>query len=79
MWKDDNVISFEASVKERGVTVVKNGMTILLTSRRATGQFRESRPFCSIYPILDGLCGLCAASAGYPALYVIMEVPNLRR
>lgn len=29
MWKDDNVISFEASVKERGVTVVENGMTML--------------------------------------------------
>lgn len=29
MWKDGNVISFEASVKERGVTVVKNGMTML--------------------------------------------------
>ncbi|MEY9104558.1 acyl dehydratase [Bradyrhizobium yuanmingense] len=29
MWKDGNVISFEASVKERGVKVVKNGMTLL--------------------------------------------------
>jgi len=29
MWKDGNVISFEASVKERGVKVVKNGMTML--------------------------------------------------
>ncbi|UWU83102.1 MaoC/PaaZ C-terminal domain-containing protein [Bradyrhizobium yuanmingense] len=29
MWKDGKVISFEASVKERGVTVVKNGITVL--------------------------------------------------
>lgn len=29
MWKDGNVISFEARVKERGVTVVKHGMTVL--------------------------------------------------
>ena len=29
MCKDGNVISFEASVKERGVKVVKNGMTLL--------------------------------------------------
>ncbi|MET4608216.1 acyl dehydratase [Bradyrhizobium sp. JR4.1] len=29
MWKDGNLISFEASVKERGVKVVKNGMTML--------------------------------------------------
>jgi len=29
MWKDGNVISFEANVKERGVKVVKNGMTML--------------------------------------------------
>ncbi|MCA1510384.1 MaoC/PaaZ C-terminal domain-containing protein [Bradyrhizobium sp. NBAIM01] len=29
MWKDGNVISFEARVKERAVAVVKNGMTML--------------------------------------------------
>ncbi|MCK1680146.1 3-alpha,7-alpha,12-alpha-trihydroxy-5-beta-cholest-24-enoyl-CoA hydratase [Bradyrhizobium sp. 147] len=29
MWKKGNVISFEASVKERGVTVVRNGKTML--------------------------------------------------
>ncbi|UPK34464.1 hypothetical protein IVB18_41270 [Bradyrhizobium sp. 186] len=29
IWKDGDVISFEASVKARGVTVVKNGMTML--------------------------------------------------
>ncbi|WP_018322891.1 MaoC family dehydratase [Bradyrhizobium sp. WSM2793] len=29
MWKDANVISFEAKVKERGVTVIKNGVTVL--------------------------------------------------
>lgn len=29
IWRDGNVISFEASVKERCVTVVKNGMTML--------------------------------------------------
>jgi len=29
MWKDRNVISFEAKVKARGVTVIKNGMTVL--------------------------------------------------
>lgn len=29
MWKDGNVVSFEAKVKARGVTVVKNGMTVL--------------------------------------------------
>ncbi|WP_407151136.1 MaoC/PaaZ C-terminal domain-containing protein [Bradyrhizobium sp. ORS 86] len=29
MWKDGNVISFEAKVKERAVTVIKNGMTVL--------------------------------------------------
>ncbi|SCB55721.1 MaoC like domain-containing protein [Bradyrhizobium shewense] len=28
-WKDGNVISFEASVKERVVKVVENGMTLL--------------------------------------------------
>jgi acyl dehydratase len=29
MWKDGDVISFEAKVKARGVTVIKNGMTLL--------------------------------------------------
>ncbi len=29
LWKDDDVISFEARVKSRGVTVVKNGKTQL--------------------------------------------------
>ena len=29
MWKDGNVISFEARVKARNVTVVKNGRTVL--------------------------------------------------
>ena len=29
LWKDGNVISFEAKVKERGVTVIKNGRTEL--------------------------------------------------
>ncbi len=29
MWKDGDVISFEARVKERGVTVIKNGKTVL--------------------------------------------------
>ncbi|MBV9532020.1 MAG: MaoC family dehydratase N-terminal domain-containing protein [Bradyrhizobium sp.] len=29
MWKDGEVISFEAKVKARGVTVIKNGMTVL--------------------------------------------------
>lgn len=29
MWKDGNVISFEAKVKARGVIVVKNGLTVL--------------------------------------------------
>ena len=29
LWKDGNVVSFEAKVKERGVTVIKSGRTIL--------------------------------------------------
>jgi acyl dehydratase len=29
LWKDGDVISFEARVKERGVTVVRNGKTVL--------------------------------------------------
>jgi acyl dehydratase len=29
LWKDDNVISFEAKVKARGVTVIRNGKTVL--------------------------------------------------
>lgn len=29
IWKDDKVISFEARVKERGVKVIKNGITVL--------------------------------------------------
>lgn len=29
LWKDGDVISFEARVKERGVTVIKNGKTVL--------------------------------------------------
>jgi acyl dehydratase len=29
MWKDGSVISFEAKVRSRGVTVIKNGMTVL--------------------------------------------------
>jgi len=29
MWKDGNVISFEAKVKSRGVTVIKSGRTVL--------------------------------------------------
>jgi len=32
LWRDENIISFEARVKERGVTVIKNGMTILADS-----------------------------------------------
>tara|TARA_R110002124_G_scaffold102957_2_gene251424 strand:+ start:24035 stop:24949 length:915 start_codon:yes stop_codon:yes gene_type:complete len=32
MWRDENIISFEASVEERGVTVIRNGMTILADS-----------------------------------------------
>jgi acyl dehydratase len=29
MWKDGNVVSFEAKVKSRGVTVIKSGKTVL--------------------------------------------------
>ncbi|NLS75271.1 3-alpha,7-alpha,12-alpha-trihydroxy-5-beta-cholest-24-enoyl-CoA hydratase [Bradyrhizobium brasilense] len=29
LWKDGNVISFQAKVKERGVTVIKNGISVL--------------------------------------------------
>ena len=29
MWKDGDVISFEAKVKARGVTVIKSGRTVL--------------------------------------------------
>jgi hypothetical protein len=29
LWKDGSVISFEAKVKSRGVTVIKNGKTVL--------------------------------------------------
>ena len=29
MWKDGSVISFEARAKERGVTVIKNGKSVL--------------------------------------------------
>jgi hypothetical protein len=29
LWKDGNVVSFEAKVKSRGVTVIKNGRTEL--------------------------------------------------
>ncbi len=29
MWKDGEVISFEARVKSRDVTVVRNGKTVL--------------------------------------------------
>ena len=29
LWKDGNVVSFEAKVKERGVTVIKSGRTVL--------------------------------------------------
>jgi hypothetical protein len=29
MWKDGNVISFEAKVKSRDVTVIKSGRTVL--------------------------------------------------
>jgi len=29
LWKDGNVISFEAKVKARGVTVIKSGKTVL--------------------------------------------------
>jgi len=29
LWKDGNVVSFEARVKARGVTVIKNGKTVL--------------------------------------------------
>ena len=28
-WTDGKVISFEARVKDRGVTVIKNGKTVL--------------------------------------------------
>ena len=29
MWKDGDTVSFEARIKERGVTVIKNGKTVL--------------------------------------------------
>jgi hypothetical protein len=29
LWRDGNVISFEAKVKARGVTVIRNGRTVL--------------------------------------------------
>ena len=29
MWQDGDVISFEARVKERGVTVIRNGKCVL--------------------------------------------------
>jgi acyl dehydratase len=29
LWKDGNVVSFEAKVKDRGVTVIKSGRTVL--------------------------------------------------
>ena len=29
LWKDGNVVSFEAKVKDRGVTVIKSGKTVL--------------------------------------------------
>ncbi|MGO3932655.1 MaoC/PaaZ C-terminal domain-containing protein [Rhodopseudomonas pseudopalustris] len=29
LWKDGDVVSFEAAVKERGVTVIRNGITVL--------------------------------------------------
>jgi hypothetical protein len=29
MWKDGDVISFEARIKDRGVSVIKNGKTVL--------------------------------------------------
>ena len=29
LWKDGNVISFEAKVKSRNVTVIKSGKTVL--------------------------------------------------
>ncbi|MDB5630850.1 MAG: 3-alpha,7-alpha, 12-alpha-trihydroxy-5-beta-cholest-24-enoyl-CoA hydratase, partial [Tardiphaga sp.] len=29
LWKDGNVVSFEAKVKQRGVTVIKSGRTVL--------------------------------------------------
>ncbi|MGH7023857.1 MAG: MaoC/PaaZ C-terminal domain-containing protein [Caulobacteraceae bacterium] len=29
LWRDDKVVSFEARVKARGATVIKNGMTVL--------------------------------------------------
>ena len=29
LWKDGKQISFEARVKDRGVTVIKNGLTVL--------------------------------------------------
>ena len=29
LWRDDKAISFEAKVKDRGVTVIKNGLTML--------------------------------------------------
>jgi hypothetical protein len=29
MWRNGDVVSFEARVKDRGVTVIKNGKTLL--------------------------------------------------
>ena len=29
LWKDGDVVSFEAAVKERGATVIRNGITVL--------------------------------------------------
>jgi hypothetical protein len=29
MWKDGNVVSFEAKVKARNVTVIRSGKTVL--------------------------------------------------
>ncbi|MBY8824308.1 MaoC/PaaZ C-terminal domain-containing protein [Sphingomonas colocasiae] len=34
LWRDDDIVSFEARVKERGVTVIRNGKTVLKQAER---------------------------------------------
>ena len=56
MWKDGNVISFEAKVKSRGVTVIKNGKTVLGV-RKISGEERQMG-------LLDGKVAIITGAGG---------------
>ena len=51
LWKDGNVISFEAKVKARNVAVIKSGRTVLGIIFRHSGLVQRTRPGISRFRV----------------------------